>query len=307
MRVSPAGSKLQVERKKISPPLECRADGPIEIAGRPYRGTVRIIAGSAPLLVNELGLEDYLAGVINAEISSAWPAEAVKAQAILARTYAMFRLPQRRGAPYDLEATVKDQVYLGAAAEDDAARRAVAETRGMVLTYAGEPVAAYFHSACGGRTESPEWVWGGSPQPYQQSVECGYCEDSPNYFWRWPSEGAADAGEVGRKLGLGTAAEAIEVITQSPTGRAAQVRVGGGGQTLTVGGNDFRQALGYSNVRSAAFRVDREDGGWVIRGTGSGHGAGMCQWGAKGMAEAGQSAAAILTHYFPGTELRTMY
>jgi len=295
-------------RKSGSRPVRCRAaDNLIEVEGRPYRGTVGTTTGPEPLVLNEVPLEDYLAGVINNEISSAWPEEAVKAQAILARTYTVFRMRQRLNQEYDVDATVRDQVYQGVASEDEAARRIVAETRGLILTYGGEPIEALYHSACGGRTESPEWVWGGTAKPYQQSVECGYCEDAPNYFWRYPAQAALDQEELGKKLGLGEPVLELKVLTKTPSGRAGQLRVAGRRESKVMSGRELREALGNDAVRSTLFEVRSEAGGFVFMGSGSGHGVGLCQWGARGLAEAGKSSEEILQKYFPGTEVRKLY
>ncbi len=302
-----AAQVLLKTKKLAGRPVECRSSNDIiEVEGRAYRGMIRITGGAEPLLINVVGLDDYLAGVINNEISSAWPEEAVKAQAILARTYTVFRMRQRQNLAYDVEATVRDQVYQGVASEDDAARRAVAETRGLILTYAGEPVEALYHSACGGRTESPEWVWGGTAKPYQQSVECGYCEDAPNYFWRYPAAGAADPAELGRKLGLGEPVVELKVLTKTPSGRAAQLRVAGRHSDKVMSGREFREALGGEAVRSTLFEVQSEPAGFWVMGSGAGHGVGMCQWGARGMAAAGKKSEEILRHYFPGTEVKRL-
>ena len=294
-------------RKPGSRPVECRSEnGLLEVEGRPYRGSIRITGGPEPLLINVVGLDDYLAGVINNEISSAWPVEAVKAQAILARTYTVYRMGQRQNLAYDVEATVRDQVYQGVASEDDAARSAVAETRGLILTYGGEPIEALYHSACGGRTESPEWVWGGTAKPYQQSVACGYCEEAPNYFWRYPASGAADPAELGKKLGLSEPVLELKILTKTPSGRAAQLRVAGRHSAKVMSGREFREALGGEAVRSTLFDVQSEPAGFWVMGSGSGHGVGMCQWGARGMAAAGKRSEEILQHYFPGTEIQKL-
>lgn len=307
VQLAPDGKKVQVGRERVTPPVECKAQGPIKISGRAYRGTLRVVGGSSLSLINVVLLEDYLAGVINSEISSAWPEEAVKAQAILARTYTVYRTQQRREAEFDLEATVRDQVYQGLAVEDEDARRAVAATRGLILAYAGEPIEALYHSACGGRTESPEWIWGGQPKPYQQSVTCGFCEDAPVYFWRYPAAGEADPAELGRRLGLGEPVLELKVLVRSPSGRAAQIRMAGRHSAKVLSGREFREALGRDAVKSTLFEIQPETAGFLILGSGSGHGAGMCQWGARGMAEAGRRSEEILQHYFPGTEIQKFY
>lgn len=307
VELAPEGEKIRLGREQVSAPVECRAHGPLQVSGRTYRGSLRVVGDASLVLVNVVGLEDYVAGVVNSEIPSSWPEEAVKAQAILARTYTVYRLKQPRSAEFDLEATVQDQVYQGRAVEDEAGRGAVAATRGMILTYAGQPVEAFYHSACGGRTESPEWIWGGPPKPYQQSVECGYCEDSPVYFWRYPLEGEAKAEDLGRRLGLGEPVVELKVLARSPSGRAMQIQAAGKNSSRTLSGREFREALGREAVKSTQIEIQRGDAGFVVFGSGAGHGAGMCQWGARGMAESGRTSEEILLHYFPGTEIQKLY
>jgi stage II sporulation protein D len=159
------------------------ASGPLLVNGKPYRGVVEITpADDGMLVINELHVEEYLVGLINCEISSQWPMEAVKAQAVIARTYALYQKEARRGAPYHLESTVLDQVYEGCLIEDSRALRGVRDTEGEVLTWRGEVIQAFFHSSCGGHTEASENVWG-FPLPYVAGVDCRYCILAPSVRW----------------------------------------------------------------------------------------------------------------------------
>lgn len=292
---------LRINGRKAALPLVISSDGPVEVNGLAFRGAVTVIEGSPPLVINEVDVESYVAGVINQEINSRWPEAAVDAQAVLARTYALMKSEQRRDQPYDLDRTVSDQVYGGVAAEDDPAWAAVERTRGAVLVYKGKLAACYYHSCCGGRTELPSEVWGGKNLPYQQSVACPYCQDAPRYFWRFPEQGAVTGAEITSMLRLRE--EVVEVLIpgRNMSGRVTRFDLVTTRDRLSVSGQDFRRLMGYERIFSTAVQVDHEEGGFVFRGSGSGHGVGMCQWGARGMALAGFGSGAILEYYFPGT------
>jgi stage II sporulation protein D len=255
------------------------------------------------LILNLVDVESYTAGVINHEIDARWPEAAVDAQAIMIRTYALKRREERAKQPYDLDRTVSDQVYGGVAAEDEPSWAAVKRTRGLVLTYQGGLVSAFYHACCGGRTETPSAVWGGHDEPYQQSVACKYCQNAPRYFWRVPLAGAISGRDLAALLGLSGEVREVQVPERTPSGRAAKVEVLTELRRMIVSGAEFREWMGLERLFSAAFQVDREDDGFVFMGSGAGHGVGLCQWGAKGMAAAGFNSKSILYYYFPGTKV----
>ncbi|HUT51773.1 MAG TPA: SpoIID/LytB domain-containing protein [bacterium] len=299
------GGSARVDGKKAALPISVSGGTFISVDGVQYRGRVRIIASSVPLVVNLVDVESYAAGVINQEIDSRWPQAALDAQVILARTYALARREERRGELFDLDRTVNDQVYGGAAAEDDLAWAAVNRTRGLVLTYGNELAAGLYHSCCGGRTAFPSEVWGGQDRPYQKSVECIYCEDAPRYFWRFPEKGSLDSAELSAMLGLKGAVTGLTVLSRTRSGRAASVLAEARTGNAEFTGQEFRKRMGYDKIWSTAFQVEKDGTGFVFRGSGSGHGAGLCQWGACGMAQAGFSSARILGYYFPGAVVRS--
>ncbi len=301
--LEPEGTRVRVGDRVFSPPMKISASANLAAKGRPYRGDFLVARNDGLVLVNEVLLEEYLYGVINSEMSSSWPVDALKAQAVLARTYAVLRERQRKDEAYDLDSTVKDQVYLGVASEDKAACNAVDETRGIILTFRGQPVEALYHSSCGGRTESPHYVWGGEDKPYQRSVSCGFCEEATHYFWRFPAEGNLSRAELARLMGLNGGIQAVRVSERSPSGRVMKVRFRTDHGDVFFSGQELRKKLGFDQLHSSAFEVKVVDHGFVFFGSGSGHGVGMCQWGAKGMAEQGYHYEEILLHYFPGTRL----
>ena len=173
-----------VAAREISVVLPDKSPAGIEINRRFYRGavSVRRTAGKAGLtVVNTLPLEEYIYGIVAKEISPAWPLEAVKAQAVAIRTFALYNLGKHADDGYDVCATADCQVYGGKAGEDARATKAVDDTRGLVVTYDGKPIPAYFHGSGGGHTENSENVWGGYLPALRGVVD--YDEGSPNYKW----------------------------------------------------------------------------------------------------------------------------
>jgi stage II sporulation protein D len=270
---------------------------------RPYRGSLSIIVDSGLLtVINTLGLEAYLFGLINHEISSKWPLEAVKAQAIAARTYAYFKLGVNKDRPYHLESTVIDQVYGGSSAEDDRARRAVTETRGEMLYYGSDLARTFYHSSCGGKTEPAENVWG-SEFPYLKSVDDEFCTDAPHYFWSYETTFDSLLAALEKNGYVARESQEISILERSESGRVLNVSLAG----EILSGNKFRQLIGYGLIKSTMFDLEINNGSVIFSGSGSGHGVGMCQWGAKGMAEEDHSYSQILDHYYPGTTLKKTY
>jgi stage II sporulation protein D len=279
---------------------------------RLLRGRVEVVArGGALLVVNEIPMERYLAGVVPLEMDAkTWPMEALKAQAVASRTYALFRRDARRrgggvAALYDLETSVVDQVYGGAGAEDPRAAAAVAATAGQWLTAGdGAPILAAFHSTAGGHTEASENVWG-APRPYLVAMRCPYDRESPVYEWR----AAVPIAEAERRLvaaGYPAAGlERLDVRDRTGSGRARTVVATARAGSVAVPATEVRRLLGFSRVKSTAFEVVRDGDEFRFEGRGSGHGVGMCQWGARGMALAGHDYERILDYYYPGTELVT--
>jgi len=281
------------------------ATSAVYLNNKPYRGLAELtISDNGILVVNQLPLEEYLVGLINCEISSAWPIEAVKAQAVIARTYALSRKASRLNSAYHLESSVIDQVYEGCLIEDSRAQRAVMETEREVLTYGGEVIQAFYHSSCGGKTEASENVWGAA-LPYLKGVDCQYCQTSPSAtLWdvklslseiegRLKAAGYKVSGLTGIKAG-----------TLNSRGRLSQVILVASKGGLSLTGDQFRKVVGYGIIKSTRFTVKVGGGEASFTGSGNGHGVGLCQWGAKQRALDGFSYKEILSYYYPGTELK---
>jgi stage II sporulation protein D len=319
-------------------PGESLAFSPIDPAGfvsvgaRTYRGTVILFAGQSGLtVVNRLGLESYLAGVVSAEMGrrDSTEEQALMAQAVVSRTYATKNRGRWNTLGFDLYATVSDQVYGGVAAETPLAWRAVTATAGQVVMYGGAPIDAFFFSTCGGRTARGTEVFSGAERPYLVSVEdtdpygAAYCRISPRFDWRneWSGEGLRDILRESIPATLGTTVssravlQSVRVGERSQSGRVARLILAIDGRDLFATGPAVRQVLRPARgelLRSSIFTLSETTSGGhltrlVAEGHGAGHGVGLCQWGAVGRARAGQSYAEILATFFPNTEIERQY
>ncbi len=269
--------------------LSCGASR-CRIRGRLFRGEISIAQRDDGRfsVINRVSLEDYLAGLINSEISSSWPRESIKAQAVAARTYAMNQMEAaRRSASsrgYDITGTTLDQVYDGAHQEDYRSRDAVMETRGEVMLRDGRIFPAYYHSCCGGRTEHAANVWAGEKGP--PVVEDSWCARSPKLLWSWriPIRSfLSRLSEAGIEAGI-MRTIAATVLPDSP--RNEMVIIEDADRLVTVRATELRRIFGYKNIKSTWFDAEIRGDDVVFTGRGYGHGVGLCQWGAKAMAEA---------------------
>jgi len=299
------GSLFYVDGKPLRR-LTVSAPAKISINGKNYRGLFDFYpSDKGLLLVNELPLEEYLVGLINCEISSLWPVEAVKAQAVIARSYAIYQKDVRRGAVYHLESTVMDQVYNGVDIEDSRAERAVQETAGEVLTYAGKVIQAFYHSNCGGHTEASRNVWG-ADLPYLQGVDCRYCLNTPSA--RWETTLPLEKVELLLK-GAGYKAAGLSSIRIGATNRSGRLQdiiiVTAKGE-LVIPAVIFRKTIGYSVIKSTNFSVRTRGDDLLFTGSGNGHGVGLCQWGAKQRAADGFNYREILSYYYSGVSIERL-
>lgn len=315
--VSHRGSALVVR------PME--TDGTIGFNGRRWRGELVVSATEGGLLVvNRLPMDAYVKGVVPLEIGTSAPGDvaAVEAQAVAARSYAIMHL-QGPSRPFDMVATVGDQVYGGASAETVVGNDAVDRTAGLVLLYDGRAVNAPYHAACGGTTAEPQDVWRTGSEPYLRRVSDQvpgstgfYCDAAPRHRWTRTFTGEQLRDAVARYVrrlpgGGGTGAvRDVRVMSVTPAGRVATLAVETEGRSLVLRGGEMRELLRAPSgelLYSTYFSVDVLPSGrgavqqLVVRGGGNGHGIGMCQWGAIGRARAGQDFRTILRTYYPGT------
>ena len=300
--------------------------------GKPYRGALKITASKNPgslLVLNPVYVEDYLKGVVPAEMGKLrrLELEALKAQAVAARTYSLSRRGQYADEGYDLEASVADQIYKGVKAEDPLGNQAVELTQGKVLSYKGKLIHAYYHANSGGKTEFIEKVWDKPKESYLIPVDDkNFCSWSENYSWKesWTKEALErnikkfldtfvtfSDGEFGNLLNL-------QIKERSPSGRVEALDVVTQRRTYRICGDKIRWALRKGSDHNSILpstwfdlEIQRESEGSIqrviARGRGNGHGVGMCQTGAIGMARKGYSYQDILIYYYPGAKITKFY
>ncbi len=278
--------------------------GTLRVGGRGYRGELVITERPAGrlLVINRVGLEPYIAGVVGNEMPLSWPLAALRAQAIAARTYALERMQARRRAAWDVSDDASSQVYRGLENETERARKVVADTLGVVLVWNDRLLPAFYHSTCGGETIPASWVFGLPDIPPLGGGPCGFCESSRYYRWR-VRLGREAVTEALAERGVRPPLENIEVIEWGPARHVDTVRLVHGGGVSKISGKALRRALGPSKLRSTRFDVRLDGDAVVFEGAGWGHAVGMCQVGARGMAEAGYDTRAILSRYYPGARL----
>ena len=266
-------------------------------------GTIEVANQVSTLsVINRVGLEEYVAGVVSGEINAKWHEEALKAQAVAARTYVLYKSMQNSDQPYDVVPSVQDQVYRGRGDINQRLWEAVMQTKGRVVTHDNRPIYAAYSSTAAGPTEDALYVWA-LDLPYLKGVDCPFDEEAPRYFWRTAiSLETLEQRLRKEQFHVGTIAT-ITPYTYTPSGRVDRIRIlHSRGQTI-LRGQDLRRVVGYSKIFSTQFRIESFGHQIVISGRGAGHGVGMCQWGMKEMAELGYSYEAILRYYYPGTTL----
>ncbi len=267
-------------------------------------GALHVIRrGQGLMVINAVDLEEYVKGVVPSEVSSSWHQEALKVQAIAARTYALYQRMINAGHDYHLVGSIQDQVYRGRHGVDPRVQQAVEDTRGIVVTHLNAPILAAFSSTAAGQTEDAINVWS-KDLPYLKGVECPFDTNSPYYQWR-ASFKVEDLETNLRQKGMavGTIAS-VTPISYSRAGRVAKVRILHSNGELILRGEDLRRVVGYAVIPSTQFEVEAVGSELVLSGYGAGHAVGLCQWGAKELAELGYPFPAILQYYFPGTELK---
>jgi stage II sporulation protein D len=290
--------------------LECAASGGALIAvnERTYRGSILafVSAGGGLVVVNELGLEEYLYGVVPCEIGpiSEETFEAVKAQAVAARSFALARAGKRRGSGFDLyDSYARDQEYRGAGYETGPGREAVDATREEVLLFQGEPADALYHANCGGVTvgSSLPYLRSARDSPGHRSGARPYCAWSRSHTWQVQLPRDSVERALSRLVRVERLALCGLSLRKDPvTGRVVDVNVRTRKGTYRVSGADLRTAL---RLRSPTFDVRLRGRAVEFAGRGYGHGCGMCQDGAVGMARSGRSYRQILQHYYPRLRL----
>ena len=280
--------------------------GMLRYAGRPNRGYLTVLNNAGGIMiVSHMPLESYLVGVVNGEVDSSWPMDAVKAQVVAARSYALYRM-NAGSLHYDLTTDVADQVYAGVDSEDDRAVKAVDMTRGQVLYKDGEQIQAFFHSSCGGSTASAFELWGVA-QPAHEGVYCGECEDAPFANWNLTVAAAEIARAVKALYPAAGRLRSIGIHRRTSDGRVQTLFVETAEGRVLIDAGEFRKIMGYRRLRSTKFSLGVSGDRIVFTGEGYGHGVGLCQWGARGSALKGMDYIQILKKYYTGAEIRKIY
>ena len=292
---------IAVDELRLAPRSK---DAVIHAGGKPYRGSLDVKWRAGGLIVvNTLDLEEYLYGVVPKETPAQWEMAALRAQAIVARTYALYKRARQVHHDYDVAAQyIRDQHYEGYGAEHARTTQAVNDTQGLVLTCHGELIPTYYHAESAGHTENSEHVWS-SPHPCLRAVKAQMHPASPYLQWS-ASLPLQDIRTALAKQGYTVGAiRRLEPIERSETGRITRLKISHKMGETVIRGTEFRLALGPEVIRSTRFTVQVRDGRAVFHGQGWGHGVGLCQWCSQGMAELGYDHEAILTHYYQGAKL----
>ena len=294
-----------------------------------YRGIMRVLPkGGTVEFINIVYMEDYLKGVVPPEIGERADEEieAVKAQAVAARTYAMAHLKQYQSEPYDIKSSIMDQIYDGYTAENKLVNKAISETAGRVATYQDAMINAYYHSTCGGRTDDIQDVWERKEEGYLKSVEDdAACSWSKYYTWREVFTEKQLRGRIeqymasdrGRDMRVGKILD-ITVSERTAGGRAKKLLVRTEYDVFRFQKDRIRWVIGRTSnpdliLPSDRFDIDiQRDGNGnitkvVFSGRGYGHGVGMCQCGAIGHSREGWTFDQILQHYYTGIEIKKLY
>jgi stage II sporulation protein D len=277
------------------------------IDGRKMRGHFTVIREQDLTLtvINEVGVEDYLAGVMHGELPKGWPSAVLEAQAIAARTFALYREIERAEQEFALTSDVNSQVYEGKSKETRLANRAVLKTQGRVLAWQGKIFPAFYHAACGGGTQPAGNLWKISVPPLS-GRPCQYCLSSPFGEWNF-SLGLAELGWALRNKGnlkLQGAVTAWETAEEAPNRRIAKIRFqGSDGKWVEVVAEELRRILTPTRLRSGVFELRKEGDRIFFTGHGWGHGVGMCQWGAYALARRGATAEEIIAYYYPSAQI----
>jgi len=303
--------------------------GLLKLNNRPYRGMFQVMPrGGNIRVINSVHVDDYLKGVVPTEIGGVGDdaIEAVKAQAVAARTYALSHIGQYSGEPYDLKADVSDQVYNGIEVERNLISKAIDATRGYVIMYHDKMINAYYHSTCGGLTDEIHEVWEKAEMPYLKSVfDKDYCQWSKYFTWEetYTTEQLKMrieqylSADRGREVRIGDVTD-IAILKRTAGGRVADLMVSTTNGTYHFGKDKIRWVFRRSTnpnliLQSARFNVvPHRDSGERLRsvdfiGGGYGHGVGMCQCGAIGRSRAGEKYADILKYYYSGVDLVKLY
>ena len=276
----------------------------IVIDGRRFRGNIQFIKKDnlQLMVINHIDLEDYIKGILYHEASHYWPEEALKAQAIVCRTFALYQMQENRLKDYDVTSDIYSQVYGGRTSERYRTNRVVEGTKGYVLMYQGEGFSTYYHATCAGHTEDASLLWNIDIPPLK-GVSCDFCRASPHFRWH----DVLSEDEIKDKLKSAgyniNNIKDILILGRDGSGRITDLSIATDKKDVRISAKDFRNIIGPNIIRSTNFNVKVVDHDAVFEGFGWGHGVGLCQWGAYFMAKQGYTYQDILKHYYPGSSV----
>jgi len=322
-KVIPAGSGIQIGKEifKIYPVQSRKTmgeglngvygirvipkkDAGISVDGKQFRGIVDIIRteNMKLLVINHIDVEKYLYGVLYHEVPHYWPMETQKAQAVAARTFAMYRKTIMRDRDYDVTSDIYSQVYGGKGSEHGRARKAVDLTRGEVLIFDGKILPSYYHSICAGHTESSLSVFELDLVPLK-GVKCPYCRGARGENWK----ASFSFRQMEKRLNdYGIPVKEMSDIREGKrdrSGRLETIKIKDKEGEKEIKSYKFRLALDPNMIRSTNFTIKITPKGVIFKGKGWGHGVGMCQWGAFGMAKKRARYKKILEFYYPEAKI----
>jgi stage II sporulation protein D len=272
---------------------------------RHYGGIIEIKPFSRGIyVINHIRTERYLSGVLNAEIDTKWNLEAVKAQAIIARTFALFKRKNRSKSAWHLTANHTDQLYHGDNIADRRGVKAIRMTSGIVVTYNGKLLPTFYHSNCGGKTEDPIYLWEHS-YPHLSIKKVPFGKEDPRFYWQRSFSNRQIQKMIGKVgISIGTITD-IFVAEKTGSGRAYKLLFIGEWGSNYLLATKFRKLVGYTKLQSLLFKITKTTGGFSFKGKGNGHGVGLCQWAAKEMADDGYTYSEILSFFYDHIRLQT--
>ena len=320
-KVSPTESGIKIGKLnfkiygiRIQPSRSCA----IYLNGRRFRGAIDIIRqpDKSLLAINHLDVEEYVCGVLYHEVAPWWPMEALKVQAIVSRSFALYQAKVNAHKDYDLVSTVYSQVYGGRTSERGRTSKAVKLTKGKVLTYKNKLFPTFFHATCAGHTEKASNLWNINLPPLR-GRECQFCQRSPHFRWKKKvslQDIEKALQKAGFKVGL---IESIRIVDRDVSGRISDLEIiSKRGSKIKLSANHFRLAVGPNIIRSTNFKLQIKKryapfqqvgtGQAYFEGYGWGHGVGMCQWGAFFMARKGFNTGQILGYYYPESKVKSI-
>lgn len=290
---------------------------PLIISGYNLRSGNQFLQGALNLtgtkegrfdIISFVPLRVYLVGVLNGEMPKDWPLDTLKAQAVAARSYVESVRRERKNMAFDVESDHRDQVYSSGVPQVfgntlSLQERAVFETKNMILSHNHEPLKAYFHADCGGEPASAASVWG---QEQKNNPSASMCYSQRQSTWNYQ----ISQPELFAKIKILFPAfneklfKKFQWLHQPQHHRVSEVKiVMNDGKSFQLRSQEFREALGYGNLKSTLFEVQNKNNIYFFTGKGYGHGVGLCQHGAQAMAQVGKKFQQILSHYYPTAQL----